>query len=276
MAKEKVTVKSKEELDPKRQAFEKVMDQLKATKTEMLLLNIAIVLLGLVMVCIPKQFNEFIGQILGCVLCGWGVLRVIAFLRLKNEEIFGSYALVQGAAMIGFGLFFLLQADRFAILLNNVLTIIILVAAVLKLQNAINYYKLRIRNWWLHLLAAVVLLAFGIVALVKPGFVDDKDGLVILMTIIMGVALMISGLWDIFSVLILSKAIREKAKEWDEQGLLSTDVQSGKTQKAVRPDKFKKVVHVKEVETQTFSDAEVEEIDRLDYDDGFDAKDKKK
>ena len=125
-------------------------------------------------------------------------------------------------------------------------------------------------------IGAVVLLAFGIVALVKPGFVDDKDGLVILMTIIMGVALMISGLWDIFSVLILSKAIREKAKEWDEQGLLSTDGQSGKTQKAVRPDKFKKVVHVKEVETQTFSDAEVKEIDRLDYDDGFDAKDKKK
>lgn len=276
MAKEKVTVKSKEDLDPKRQNFNRVMEQLKSTKSELLFLNAAIVLLGLVMVCIPQQFNQFIGQILGIVLCCWGVLRVISFLRLKNEEIFGSYALVQGAAMIGFGLFFLLQADRFAQLLNSVLTLIILVAAVLKLQNAINYYKLRIKNWWLHLLAAVVLLVFGIIALVKPGFVDDKDGLVVIMTVIMGIALIISGVWDMFSVLILSKTIRQKAKEWDEQGLLSSDGKPGKTKKEAKPRKAKTVINVKEVETTTYSDAEVEEIDGLDYGDDFEVKDKKK
>lgn len=260
---DQVTVKNKEDLDPERQAFNNVMEKLKATKNEMLFLNLAVILLGIVMIAIPKEFNQFIGQILGCVLCVWGVLRCIAFLRLKNEEMFGSYALVQGAAMLGFGIFFLCEANSFAVLLNHVLTLIILIAAVLKLQNAINYYKMRLKNWWLHLLGAAILLTFGIIALVKPGFVDDQDGLVILMTIIMGIALVISGVWDAISVLILSKAVKEKAKEWDEQGLLSAAPEQS------RKNKIRNVVKVKDVEEVHFSDHELEEIDGLDYSDDF-------
>ena len=122
---------------------------------------------------------------------------------------------------------------------------------------------MRLKNWWLHLLGAAILLTFGIIALVKPGFVDDQDGLVILMTIIMGIALVISGVWDAISVLILSKAVKEKAKEWDEQGLLSAAPEQS------RKNKIRNVVKVKDVEEVHFSDHELEEIDGLDYGDDF-------
>ena len=255
MAKEKVTIKSKEDLDPKKQAFDAFMQRLKELKTELLFLNIALILLGIVMIAIPKEFNQFIGQILGCVLCVWGVIRCIAFFRLESSEIVGSYALVQGAAMLGFGLFFLFQPDRFSNLLNSALILLILIAAVLKLQNAITFFKVGIKNWWLHLIIAVVMLIFGIIALVKPGFVDDENGLLIIMTVIMGISLVISGIWDTISVLILSKAVKVKAKEWDEQGLLSSDGEE--KAKAKTKAKAATVIHAEAAD----------EVD--DYDDGF-------
>lgn len=214
--KDKVTVKSKEEVRHSSEEFENAMEKIKEIRLELMGLNIALILLGLVMIVIPKEFNQFVTQIVGCILCVWGVLRGITFLRLKNEEMFGSYALVQGVAMLVFGVFLLFQAERFAALLNNVLTLIILVVAAVKLQNAINYFKLKVKNWWLHLIAAVLLLIFGIIALVKPGFVGDEQELLMIMTIIMGTALVISGIWDIVSVHILSKAVQKKVKEIDD------------------------------------------------------------
>ncbi len=252
-----------------------IKHRVKEMKTELVILNAALAVLGLVMIAIPQQFNDFIGQILGVALCIWGALRCIHFLRLKGDEAFGSYALVQGAAMIGFGIFFLVQKESFSNLLNSALALIILIVAVLKLQNAINYFKLKIKNWWLHLIAALVLIVFGVIAIIRPGFVDDDHGLLIVMTVIMGCALVISGIWDIVSVMIMSKAIKKTAKELEKEGKLpQTNKSKNKVVKISEKDVTEKKPSKKQknAETTSFSDPELDEIDNLDYGDEFDSK----
>ncbi len=182
--------------------------KVKELKAEMLILNAAIVVLGFLMIIMPDQFNQFMGQILGVGLIIWGVLRCITFLRLKGEDMFGSFALVQGAGMLGFGIYFLTQPSRFGDLLNMALALIVMLVAVLKIQNAINYMKLKIKRWWLHLIVALLLLAFGVVALVRPEGLAART-----LLILIGVALVVSALWDIISILILSKFIKSAAKE---------------------------------------------------------------
>ncbi len=261
------------------EGFDQVRIRLKELKGEMIIINIAMVVLGIVMIIIPKPFTEFIGQILGGGLCIWGVLRCITFLRLKEDEMFGSFALVQGAAMIGFGIFFLTQPARFSDLLNSALVLGVLIAAVFKLQNAINYMKLKAKVWWVHLLVAVVLTVFGVIALVRPGWVDDKDGLLVVMTVITGVAFVISGVWDIFSVMYLAKLVKKKTDQMEAEGVIPRSVKNSMDKKAKND---KKVVKLKDKDVRTkgskneekeiFDDPELDAIDNLDYDDGYDEK----
>lgn len=256
------------------EVFELLRNKLKGLKTEMTIINLALIALGLVMVIIPQQFNDFIGQIIGCALCIWGVLRCITFLRLKSEDAFGSYALVQGAAMLGFGVFFLTQPERFTNLLNSVLVLSVLVAAVMKLQNAINYFKLKIYRWWLHLIAAAVLLVLGIIALIRPDWAGDEASLANMITIIIGCGLILSGIWDLFSVSIMSKRLKMTVKQMEEDGVIpeiSTKDKKKDKSKYVRLSE-KDVTEKKsksDVERTEFRDPEVDDIDNPDYGDEF-------
>lgn len=269
MAKEKQKV-----VDAPTNEMPNVKTRIKEMRTEFVVLSAAFVILGIVMIVMPDQFNDFVGKIVGGVLCAWGLLRCFTFLRLKGEDMIGSFALVQGAAMIGIGIYFLVQQDSFRNVLDMLLTIMILVLGVLKLQHAINFRKLRIDGWQLHLLAALVLVAVGVVALVEPAFSDDKDVVLRIVTIITGAAFAVSGIWDIVSVLKLSKIIEKINKEFEKSEAkkkaikgTAVDKPAKKTadKKSSKPAKTEK--KSKNSETVTFSDPELEEIDKLDYGD---------
>ncbi len=197
--------------------YDQIKKKVSEMKAELIVLNAAIVTLGLIMIIIPEQFNTFIGQILGCVLCVWGLLRCISFLRLKKEDMFGSFALVQGAALLGIGIYFLINSDSFLRLLNVILIIMILVTGVLKLQYAINYYRLRSDKWWVHLIGAAILITLGLIAIFKPGIETNKNGAAIILTILIGASFVFSGLWDIVSVMIMSKIVKNVAQEASKQ-----------------------------------------------------------
>lgn len=199
------------------ESLDSIKKKVREMKGEVLILNAAVFLLGLVMIIMPEQFNQFVGQILGVVLIVWGILRCISFIRLKNDEMFGSFALVQGAAMLGFGAFFLFRPEDFKLLLNTALILIILIVAVLKLQYAINYFKLKSSKWWIHLIVAVVLIAFGVFAILKPGMpiengIIKEASALNLLTRIIGIGFVISGIWDTIAFLFMSKIIKKSAE----------------------------------------------------------------
>lgn len=236
------------------ESLDGIRRKVKEMKAEMLILNCAIIILGLLLVIIPDKFNQFMGQILGAVLIIWGVIRCIAFLRLKGEEMFGSFALVQGAAMLGFGIFFIIKPDRFGDLLNVAISLIVLLIAVLKIQNAINYMKLKISKWWLHLIVAVVLLAFGIFALIRPEGIAAN-----LMLILIGVSFIVSALWDIVSILFMSKVIKKTAKETEKKTRIVNT--TAEVSKADSKEEKKKAKKNKNEEVTTFDDGFDDPID---------------
>lgn len=236
------------------ESWDNIRKKVKDMKAEMLILNGAIMILGLLMIIIPEQFNQFMGQILGVGLIILGVLKCISFLRLKGEDMFGSFALVQGAAMLGFGIFFLIKPDRFGDLLTIAISLVVLLVAVLKIQNAINYMKLKISKWWVHLILAVLLLAFGIFALVRP------DGIAAnLMFILIGISFVVSALWDIISILFMSKVIKKTAKEAEKKSkLIATTAEDASADKKTDKKTSKKN---RNEEVTTFDDGFDDPID---------------
>ena len=170
--------------------WDEVRGNIRGVKNEIIIMNAAMVVLGILMVMFPQMINGLICQGIGAVLCVWGIIRIIKYFMARAESAFGSFGLVQGGAMLGFGIFFLANPDFFVSIIDTALAIILLVMAVIKVQYAFDFLKLNSSRWWIQLLGAVVMAVLGILALTKP----------------FGVANIV---WDLISVIRMSVFVRD-------------------------------------------------------------------
>lgn len=175
-------------------------------KIELLILNIALIILGLLMFIFPYGFNAMICITVGTGLCIWGIIRVISYFMTKSEEIFGSFGLVQGGAMIGFGLYFLLNPSVFIQIIDASLGIILLITAVLKFQYAFDFFKMKSKKWWIHLIGSGIMLICGILALTKP------FGIANFIMMFIGLSLIFSSVWDIITLISVSRILKNIAE----------------------------------------------------------------
>ena len=136
-------------------------------------------------------------------MCVWGIIRIVKYFMARAESAFGSFGLVQGGAMLGFGIFFLVNPSFFVNMIDTTLAIILLVMAIIKVQYAFDFLKLNSSRWWIQLLGAVVMAALGILALTKP------FGIANIVMILIGIGLIFSGLWDLISVIRMSVFVRD-------------------------------------------------------------------
>lgn len=199
-------------------AWDEIRQKIKEVKAEMIIINIASVVLGILMVIFPNTINGLICQSIGGVLCVWGVIRIIQYFRARAENVFGSFGLVQGGAMLGFGIFLLANPNFFVSFIDGVLAIVLLVMAIIKIQYAFDFLKLESTKWWIHLIGAVIMAVLGILALTKPFNIAD------IVMIFIGYSLIFSGLWDLISVIRMS--------------LFLKDVANGVKKKSKKDDKY--------------------------------------
>ncbi len=182
--------------------WDSIMQNIRNIRSEMLIMNAAFIILGILMVSFPDKINGLICQGIGAALCIWGILRVIKYFMARAESAFGSFGLVQGGAMIGFGIFFLANPDFFVNIIDISLAIILLVMAVIKVQYAFDFLKMDSKRWWIQLVGAVIMAVIGILALTKP------FGIANIIMVFIGCGLIFSGIWDLASILRVSRIIK--------------------------------------------------------------------
>ncbi len=183
--------------------WDEVRGNIKGVKNEIIIMNASMVILGILMVIFPNTINGLICQGIGAVLCVWGIIRIVKYFMARAESAFGSFGLVQGGAMLGFGMFFLVNPSFFVNMIDTTLAIILLVMAIIKVQYAFDFLKLSSSRWWIQLLGAVVMAVLGILALTKP------FGIANIVMILIGIGLIFSGLWDLISVIRMSAFVRD-------------------------------------------------------------------
>lgn len=77
--------------------MEGLVKKIKGIRNEMIGLSIVLMLAGIFMILFPNTSGNIICRGVGAVLCIWGVVRLVAYFR--NNEILGSFGLVQGVAL---------------------------------------------------------------------------------------------------------------------------------------------------------------------------------
>lgn len=181
--------------------------KLKQSKWEFIIINAAMILLGVTMLIFTKNIESLLCVAFGIGMCIWGLARIITYFMSRPEDILTSFGMVQGAALIGFGIFFLVSPQLFAGIIRISIAIIIIVSAVVKFQYAFDCMKLKSKFWIIELIAAVLMLTFGILAIMKPGFIAD------MLMLFMGISLIVGSAWDIIAVLFISSMIKKGSKK---------------------------------------------------------------
>ena len=168
--------------------MEGLVKKIKGIRNEMIGLSIVLMLAGIFMILFPNTSGNIICRGVGAVLCIWGVVRLVAYFR--NNEILGSFGLVQGVALAGL--------NR-----TTIPKIIIIVDGILKLQYALDFRKLDANGWWIEAVCAAVMIILGIVVLFNP------FATVAAVMLFIGVVFVFEGAWDLVSILYISKIAKE-------------------------------------------------------------------
>ena len=182
--------------------MEEIFKKIKVIKRELIIVALALVSLGILMIVFPEVSAELLCKGIGVALCVWGVLRLVAYYKIMKNEVLGSFGLVQGVSLAGFGIYFVMRPEVIAVFITTALAIIIIVDGVLKLQYAVDFHNMQVSTWWIELAAAFIMVILGVVALMNPFSTMNT------LMIFMGIVFVIEGVWDLVAIIRIASAAK--------------------------------------------------------------------
>lgn len=181
--------------------------KIKGIRGELIIVSIALFVLGLFLVIFPDISQVVICKGIGIAFCVWGVLRLITYFRISKEEVLSSFGLVQGVTLIAFGVFFVMRPEAISVFFGTALSIVIIVDGILKLQYGIEFFHMKSGYWWIELIGAFVMVIMGIIALCNPFATTSA------LMIFVGIVFMVEGLWDLVSIVRISRFVKKVADD---------------------------------------------------------------
>ena len=174
--------------------MESIKNLLRSVKTRLVITALVVIAIGVLFVLKPGTSGTWICYIVGAALCVSGVVRFITYFLGAFRKSFGSFDLVWGAALLLCGVYILVRPSLLYGLLTTAFAIFLVVDGVLKLQYAIDLYRMKAKGWWFVLAVALVMGVLGVVALFNP-----FATMVTLMTFL-GITLIADGVMVLVSI----------------------------------------------------------------------------
>jgi len=158
------------------------------------IISAAVILFGLALLIWPGQTTGLILNFAGGLLMACGAFRIIRyFVKSRNTAVYNMDMGIGGALFI-VGLMIYIFKGFLLSLVPTIIGIILLVSGLLKLQTALDFRRLNVRRWQIQLITAAISVVMGIIILINP------FSTALLMTRLIGAAILIEGLQDVFSL----------------------------------------------------------------------------
>ncbi len=164
------------------------------------------VVLGAVLIAWPDMSVMMIHYGLSIAMIVIGISYGIMFFTKDKTRGFLQMDLVIGIICLAFGLFLVLNPDFFDAVLPFAMGIILILGAVVKIQNSINMRRLRFRRWYLVLIFAVIIAGLGALLLWNP----FKDGPYLILYI--GICMVLDGLMNLVTLIFIQHRMRKLNK----------------------------------------------------------------
>lgn len=186
--------------------MEERMKILKELKWNLIVLALAFVTIGIIFLIYPVEVQTTACYIIAALLIVVGVISLVNYLRKDISGIIYRYDLVVGLSAILGGILVIIKIQELTELILVVLGFLVTISGILKLQNSVDMLRLGHGTWHVAFAMAIINIIFGIVLLINP-FSSDVQKLLI------GIALIYSGLTDLFVTIAISKKLSEMKTE---------------------------------------------------------------
>ncbi len=181
------------------------MKLLKQIKWNLIAIAVAFVALGVVLIIFPTEVMKTSCYMMAALLIIIGVISLVNYLRKDIVGIIYRYDLVVGLSCVLGGILVIIKIDDLIMLIPVVLGFLVTISGILKMQNSVDMLRLGNGVWHVTFGLAIANIVFGIVLLINPFAAE-------LHVMLMGIALIYSGLTDIFVTVAISKKLSEMEK----------------------------------------------------------------
>ncbi len=188
---------------------ENIKERLKDLRSGSILPALFCLVYGIVLIIWPDISSNFICYAIGAAIMLVGVVFVIRYIRKDLVRDFYRKDLVIGLIAISLGLVALLRVELIKGLIPTILGIAVLFSGIVKLQNAIDMFRMQYTYWYFILILALLNIGFGILLIVEPIWIVD------VVFVLIGCGLVYSGISDLVTLYFVSKTIRNMLKESD-------------------------------------------------------------
>ena len=200
--------------------MESIKNLLRSVKTRLVITALVVIAIGVLFVLKPGTSGTWICYIVGAALCVSGVVLFITYFLGDFQKSFGSFDLVWGAALLLCGVYILVRPSLLYGLLTTAFAIFLVVDGVLKLQYAIDLYRMKAKGWWFVLAVALVMGVLGVVALFNP-----FATMVTLMTFL-GITLIADGVMDLLSIAYVHAVAKRVEQVVDDAYAAATAIET--------------------------------------------------
>lgn len=177
-------------------------------RKEIIFLSLSLIVLGFLFIVFPESSAQMICYATGIIACIWGLIRLVAHFRLETVEVFGSYGMVQGAALIIVGVAMISSPDVLAKFITTIFGFVMLVDGVLKIQYAIDLGRLKANGWIWVMVTAVLMIVLGVISIINP--FETASALMIFL----GCILVVDGVSDLVTIWYIVKIVKTIKKEF--------------------------------------------------------------
>ncbi len=193
--------------------MEELRQAMRGLKRGTILESLVLLVVGILFLLFPESSGVIVCYAVGAILCLCGLVRVVVYFRSDRLIAFGSFGLVQGAALLLAGSFVLARPEVLAGVLTSVFGLLLIVDGVLKAQHAISLSRIRARGWWAVLLLAIAMAALGVVVLLDP-FASALT-----LVAFAGVSLIAGSISDLLTLWYVSRCVKSVRRLADQADL---------------------------------------------------------
>ena len=179
----------------------KKFENIKDMKSFLFISFVSYIVLGIIMIIWPAQVESFASYIIGTTILVLSILKILRYFKTEGINL-SNFGLVIGIIGVIAGIYILAKPLFISRMLTSVLSVIVVIDGIVKLQRALDLKRAAASGWQLILAFSILTICAGTFIFIKPDFIA---GMVFR---VLGIVLVVTGVLDLWTVITFSMKIK--------------------------------------------------------------------
>ena len=172
-------------------------------------ISIMFIIIGIIMVIMPKMSLEILGVILSVILIINGIILMITDIKLNNNFI-PIDMLPASMLSILLGIMMLIYPNTLSIIIPLMLGTWFIMTSIFKIRLTLYLSKIKNTPWILLMLISILSIVCGFILILNP--IDSS----VAITLFIGIVIIVYAISDITNMIVLKRNIKNLTKYFKE------------------------------------------------------------